>query len=80
MIFICNHSNGDLFRHEDSMLSLHVKILCFEHMQAYLVFYWCLYNKKYLFPRLYFIYLESRILPPTRCLSSRINVLLEKQR
>ena len=44
-IFICNHSNSDLFTCEDNMLPSHMKISCF-HVKAHLVFHWCLYNKR----------------------------------
>ena len=37
--FSCNHSNSDVFMPEDNMLSSCVKISCFEHMQARLVFH-----------------------------------------
>ena len=49
---VCNHSNGDIFTHEDNMLFSHVKISSFR-AKSHLVFHWCLYNK--------IIYLDHRI-------------------
>ena len=42
-IFICNHSNSDVFTCENNMLSSRVKISCFR-AKSHLVFHWCLYN------------------------------------
>ena len=44
-IFLCSHSNGDIFTCEDNMLFSHVKISSF-CAKAHLVFHWCLYNKR----------------------------------
>ena len=46
---LCNHSNGNLFICENSMLFSCVKISCL-HMKAHLVFHWCLYNKTFYYP------------------------------